>query len=1392
LTEYSINLSQAGIWQNEIVSRHSAINVISVKMKIDGFQTDAVRQAADKVLLSADIFRASLKTDGSRASFNLNDAPVSLTNILGEMTADDISVYTGRMDKTPFAEGELYRIEAIPVSGGGVMLYARFHHLIIDGYGMSLFCQRIIDALEGKELPESSFFTDEKNSVPENDKDFWLEYFENADFRPALFSGESSAEKTEYAYTPDQDLNSAVEKFSAENGLNPAYVFLGALALYMAKAAGKNDAVILMPRLNRTISQRQTLGCYTLLIPVRVHVSGCRDFTGLCLSAQSSARSAALHKQYGFDEILNLCREEDLTEDSFSEYVLNYYSCRLEGNVRAAVDVSVAGEMRNHLTWNIFNFDGTARFSFDLNNGFYDQERIRFFIDSILGIIKDGLSGKPLPEIPIVGAKEKERLYSVKGKTVPFSQKDTIVSIFRKAVRENADRPAVYAGNETLTFSNLDELSDRIAGGLESHGVRCGDVVAFILHRNLYMIPTIFGILKTGAAFVPIDSQYPTERIENILSDSGAKFLISSDDVENAPAGFLEIKELAGSEPQAAQPDIDPRSPAYMIYTSGSTGKPKGVILPHTGIVSIVLPDSNPFNRAITGLDGSAPCHGITAVGSIGFDISLYEIFVPLMNGMFVELTPENALTDPAALAKIISAHHADILHCTPSRLASYLKLPAFTEVFGGIRAVLSAGEVLLGSFVNELKKNYGTRIFNGYGPTETTIGATITEDGDNRSIGRPIANTGLLILNRNSELIPYGASGEICIYGAGVGLGYKNLPEITEKKFCILNGLSIYHTGDLGYLDKDGCLIYQGRNDRLIKLRGLRIELPEIENAVGQYPGVLSDACIVRKSGKSEYLVCFYTSEESAEIKEDDLKKHLRGQLPPYMVPNALVRLEEMPHTISGKTDLRALADYPVEFSQNYTPPSNDSEKFICEKMQAVLKCDRIGAADNFFEMGGTSLDTVMLMMELETRFGEGSLNVRMIYEAPTPAALAAKLADKAPENDEAGLGNLDYEGIPSVLNYHPEILPEKEFLGTVLLSGATGYLGVHILLELMKHPDRFNKVFCLARSDGKRAPETRVRTALFYYGENDFDDLYGTKWEVIEGDLSNPGIFAAPFTEKIDTVINSAAIVAHFSHDSTLSETNTEGARRLIDFCMEKNARLCQVSTISVGGSFPADGKKHILTEQDLYIGQDIRNQYILSKYMAEYSILKAAAGRGLKASIMRVGNLQGRIRDGEFQMNMKTNAFTRQMSSYVRMGAAPESVCRSAANFSPVDDVARMIVELCGIRCGLTAFHVYPPEEIPYAEMFRTLNDLGIPVRTVDDAAFEEMLRDYRKTEEGKKIIEGLLMERPDIHWKMTDTDNSLTLEVLHQCHQEWTPASEAYLKQYFSILRDMEMF
>lgn len=1406
-----IDQSRQGIWMNERAFPGQAVNTIGFSLYLPEHNAEKVKKASDRLIEKALIFHTKMRKTSD--SFLLEASDSCRYCDYGELlTKEDAAKRWKEIAELPMGE-ELYELQVFPVENGGCFLAVRFHHILIDGYSMCQIAQGILDELGGKtdsgaiNWQSDPLRVADNSEVQDESEKFWMNCFDGMEGGSRLFAGRAKGlNRKWYRFTLEKEVTDSIRSFAEHNNLTEASVFSGALSLYLARAGQKKDAAFLMPRLGRkTEEDLRSVGCYTLVAPVRVVVNESSTFVGLCMNAKIQAGKASLHKGFGMDRILSLVHNSGILSDGISEYVLNFYSPRLSADFPFEIEMSMDGAMHNHLTLNITAFQGCYEILYDAREGIYTEEMTRDFHNALLSIICQGIrkenKDKPVSEIEIVGVEERERLLAMSGEIFSVSDTDSIADLFRRAVQKYHNRPALYAGEKSCTFDELDFLSNRVANSLLSCGVKQGETVMFKLKRDICLLPAMLGIIKAGAAFIPIDPEYPEERIAYIQENSGSRFIIVNDEVyEESKSTMMEkgiwvfpVSRLLEFE-DASDPEllIPQEQLAYCIYTSGTTGKPKGVQLSHRGIVNITHPRNNPFNRDI-----SVCGKGILAIGSICFDISLFEIFVPLLNGMFVELAPDKALANPRDLAELLSAHGANMLHCTPSRLTAYLRQEDFVRALSKVEVILSAGETLPGSLVDELKNKFGIRIYNGYGPTETTIGATITEAGDNRTIGKPIANMGIMILDKKGRLLPYGVSGELCVFGKGVGIGYRNLLEETQNKFIRRYGRRLYRTGDLGRFAEDGRILYQGRNDFQVKLRGLRIELSEIENCIMALEGISSAVVQVRRIRGREHLLAFYELKPDCELSAEEIREHCKGHLTIYMVPDLFQKIDKMPQTPGGKTDVKALEKIPVDYVTHYQEPKTPYEKAICEAFEKTLEIEKAGAGDNFFELGGDSLHIAVLLAEIEERIPKAELEFEDIFHFPVPELLAQHLYRKGAQIDKIEknpLENLAYQDISRLLstNTVSEEAVKTHKLGRIFITGATGFLGIHILMELMKQKDCFSEIYALVRPTKRQTPEKRLKNLLFYFESTDFEDMIGKRVFAVPGDITSDGILETVPDIKFDTVINCAANVAHFAFDDKLDRVNTEAVKNLLQFCRDRKASLIQISTISVGGIYRKGQQPLTLTEQDLFVGQKIKNQYIRSKYMAEYEIFHSAVQYQIPVKVMRVGNLQGRLSDGEFQMNRKSNAFTRQISSYIKIGKVPGSLYESTVNFSPVDEVARMIVALSSLPEKYSVFHVFPYEEVSYKNLFKTACKLGYEAEVVEDEEFQSYIEELGTSRKGLELLEGILIEKPDLAYENTIVTQEFTKNILQKMGLSWHMITEGYLEKYFRALDEFGVF
>ncbi|MCR5118659.1 MAG: amino acid adenylation domain-containing protein [Lachnospiraceae bacterium] len=1391
---------------NDMAFPGSAINTVGFRLDFSESIADklekAVRTVTEKTVL---LHMAYVEEDGD-AYLKDTGAPVcEVVSRSIENKAEADSLWEKETEQ--HLDPGTWKAEVYDFRQGGCCVFFLIHHVLLDGFTAMQLAQLFLCELDGRQWPSdidpSYDGSDEKEILQqdkEEDKKFWMQYFDGTDSEDSVMSGEAeSCARKRYIRRLSDELTEKINSYEKNNGIKDSGLFGAALSLWLARTTRKNNAVFLMPRLNRDNKEELSqMSCRTLVVPVRTEISEEDSFEDICRKCTSQARLASKHKAYGLRNIINELHRTGIINGGLSEYVLNcIHGGVLKSDHVFELKESMSGGMNNHVTMAVQRMPDCINLIYDYRVGIIDDDKIGFFHEAIIKIIEQAVEGSLLPcDMEVVGEKEKALLNAMQGEKIDIDENASIPDVFRKAAERYADRPAYYAGKYSYSFKELDLVSNRIANALIAKGIGQGEPVLYKLKRDRRLIPCVLGILKSGAAFIPLDPAYPRARIEYIQNDSGAKFMIvCKETVEDDGFEHLDADELMDyTDERDPKLNIPQDQQAYSIYTSGTTGNPKGVMLTHRGIVNITDPENNPFNREVV-----KKGKGLVAIGSVCFDISLFEFFVPLFNGCFIEMAPEKAMADPGALAELLVRHGANLIHCTPSRLSAYLKDKGFCEAMHMTDAILSAGEVLPGRLVEELKGNYEVLIFNGYGPTETTIGATITEEGDNVSIGKPIANTGIMILDEKGRLLPFGAAGEICIYGKGLGIGYHNLPEETEKKFRTLQGRRLYFTGDLGRFMADGRIEYLGRNDFQVKIRGLRIELSEIENRMLGFEGVADAFVHVRNIGGRESIIGFYTVKPGSSIKDEELKEYLKNHLTYYMVPDVIKQIDEIPLTPGGKTDARALQEIPVELTLEYHAPENEYQRIICEEFQKILKLERVGISDNFFEIGGDSLRVAEIVSRINDRIEGIELKFADLFRYPAAEGLSQYMyrqkASVVIEEDDARLNKPDYDRIDKLLTANtPAHLSAgiKRKLGNVLLTGATGFLGLHMLTEILKNPEDYDKVYCLIRPSERLDPTKRLKNLLNFFESADYVTLLGERVFPLSGDISKEEIFDADPGVKFDTVINCAANVAHFAYGDKLERVNTGGVKNLLELCEKQKAMFVQVSTISVGGLYEKGRIPLKLGENSLYIDQKIHNQYILSKYLAEYEALKAMCEGRCDVKIMRIGNLQGRLSDGEFQLNRNTNAFTRRLASYVKTGIVPESVYYSYVDFSPVDEVAAMIEKLAMTDRKHTIFHVIPAKEIAMRKLFDEIEKTGYNISVVPDDVFEENIEMLRDEESLRELAEGIIFERPDLRYEFTGADRGFTNLMIEGLGLKWGEISDGYIHKCLKVLNEFGVF
>lgn len=672
--------------------------------------------------------------------------------------------------------------------------------------------------------------------------------------------------------------------------------------------------------------------------------------------------------------------------------------------------------------------------------------------------------------------------------------------------------------------------------------------------------------------------------------------------------------------------------------------------------------------------------------------------------------------------------------------------------------------------------------------------------------IGKPITNTQIYIVDKYMQLVPIGIVGELCIVGDGVGAGYLNRPELTAEKF-IDNPFGegkLYKTGDLAYWREDGNIAYVGRNDFQVKIRGLRIELGEIENAICAIEGIMQSVVVVRKNDEGRQLICaFYTG---TEMDGKEIRNHIGKKLPKYMLPHIFTHLAEMPLTSSGKINRKALPEISLEQATNdteYVAPETPMQKKLCNLIEEILGFSPVGIMDDFFDLGGDSLKAIEYVSKAHN---EGIyFPLQNVFDYPTVKSLCDCIENG--DKQKLSFADIDFSKLNPVLKKNTVDnmrIPETTEVGNILLAGATGYLGIHILADYLEHDS--GVAYCLVRGRTQEDAQNRMAELLtFYFGDRYLNsnriqvlcadlqkDWLGLQQEQYEGLLSN-----------VDMVVNTAASVKHYGSYQYFYDVNVETTKRLIDFCKKADARLIHASTLSVSGNSFADEFTGYISdteihfyESNLYIGQPLDNVYARSKFEAEKAVLDAMH-EGLRANIMRMGNLTNRLFDGVFQRNYESNAFLQRIRAVLELGVAPDYLLDLYAEFTPIDEAACAVMTIARhFSTRQTVFHINSTKVVYMDKLVEYFNELGYDLQVVSGKKFTEALRATAKQNGMEYVFETFINDMDENDQLNYDSniriENDFTVEYLKTLGFEWSNIGLEYLKKYVEWFKKIDVF
>ncbi|WP_368670040.1 amino acid adenylation domain-containing protein [Chitinophaga sp. GbtcB8] len=991
---------------------------------LPGFDMDRFRRAFALLIEKHALLRTAFllgDDDGDlQIVYKTINAPVNehdLTHLEREAQEQEIRSFLQADATHPFnvTAAPLWRADVFRISRDEIVLSLQFHHAVLDGWSHAnlltelnnVYLELEHSAIDRLPLLRSSY----KDFVIQQQADkrnrslhtFWEQ--ELAGYkRPDLFTGEY--EYNSFLQTLDHAYQDKLQALAVTLSTSIRTISLSAY-LYLLKVLSADNEVVagLVTNTRPGLEDSdKVLGCFLNTVPLRATIG--EDVTAAGWVKQVEGKLLALKEpeRVSLVEIARLHPDAGQGGgnpffDTFFNFVNFHVYEGLKGNDDATGTEAAAAAFNNNtrartnmplevnvnLTGNVFN----ARFflSRKLRSGLTVSDIGKMYF-RILQHIADAPDQLLRQAAYIDAAEEQQLLHTFNDTATDFPADKTMVHLFEEQVSRRPEKVALVFGESTFTYRELNEQANRLAAHLRSTaGIQPNDLVSIQLDRSEWMIISILGVLKSGAAYIPIDPSYPQDRIDYMVADSQSKVLIN----DAWLAAFREQQQQYGTEnlPIVNQPtDL-----AYVIYTSGSTGRPKGCMLEHRGVVNRV----EWMYRQYAFSDEDV----ILQKTTFTFDVSVWEIFMPLCWGVKMVLCHKDDIASPQRILRLIATQGVTCLHFVPSMLSAFITA-LFEEsstkaALQGLRLLITSGEALPVETVKKWYSLVSTPIHNLYGPTEASVDVTFyaTTPQDNRvPIGRPIWNTQLYILGKSLELLPLGVAGEICIGGVGLSRGYLHKPELTAQKFVenpFRKNERLYRTGDLGQWLPDGNIVYLGRIDDQVKIRGYRIELGEIESVLLQ-SGLVSQAAAIVKADAAgtKRLLAFVVPAAGYSLPQ--LQQYLTAQVPDYMHPAAIIELSVLPLTPNGKADKKALAalQHALLPATEYTAPRNATEQTIAAIWEEVLAADRIGVHDNFFTIGGDSIISIRILSKLKKEFHK-EIELRTFYEMPTIAALAA-----------------------------------------------------------------------------------------------------------------------------------------------------------------------------------------------------------------------------------------------------------------------------------------------------------------------------------------------------------------------------------------------------------------
>ncbi|GEQ06487.1 non-ribosomal peptide synthetase [Staphylococcus gallinarum] len=1010
---------------NEMVDGQTAYNMPSMLEIKGNVDVARVQDAFQTIVDRHEALRTHFETKDGEPVQVINDS-ASVVVDYDEVTTDDYErILSDFVQPFDLSKAPLIRVSIVKVSEQRFILLFDMHHIVSDGFSINLIIKEFTALYHGQAVePLDVQYKDYSEWMRSRDLDsqrqFWLSQFEHE--APVLDLPYDHSRPNQQSFTGKTvtvDMPTSVQhhiqQLTQATGSTDYMVLLSSFMVLLHKYSRQEDIVVGSPISGRTHRDTENMiGMFVNTLPMRAYPESEKSFAQFLSEVKDQSLNAFDNQEYPLEALVDeIVETRDLTRNPLFDVLFT-----LQNNEKNSLEISDWSVEEKEASYTNAKFDLSMtihendgyKVSLEYAEELFDKDTVERMLNHFIEVIANATQQPEqlISDIDIITTAETELILNQFNDTdQPLDNTVTLVERFEQHAAQSPDKVAITFEGETLTYKALNERANQVAYQLRNEGVKPNDLVGIMSQRRLEMMIGIYGILKAGGAYVPLDPNHPHERTNFILEDSNPRVLLTDENISYGIKYEKEIIKLTNNSFLDSLPTdnlahvTDETNLMYIIYTSGTTGKPKGVMVPYSSVM-------NRLNWMVDYFElGSTD--KILFKTPFTFDVSIWEVFGWAVMGGEIIMLRSGEESNPEKIASVIDAYNITMAHFVPSMLSvfiDFIKTTHRQDDIVSLNHVFTSGETLKVDYVNQFNHLLGgpnqTLLYNLYGPTETTVevtyypvfaGQTYTEV----PIGRPIANSQGYVLNEDNNLLGIGVPGELCIGGANVTQGYLNRPDLTAEKYVDnpFGSGKMYRTGDLVKWRKDGQLEYLGRIDEQVKIRGYRIELGEIESLIAQIDAV-SEAAVVTKApqGSDEAMIAAYLVSDRT-IDFDVVRAVLSKKLPEYMIPTYMTQIEQLPVTANGKLDKKGLPDIELE-AKAYVEPRDEMEETIATIFGNVLNIERVGATDNFFEIGGHSLRAISVINELESQLSV-RVPLKTIFENSTVAQLARAIENEA-----------------------------------------------------------------------------------------------------------------------------------------------------------------------------------------------------------------------------------------------------------------------------------------------------------------------------------------------------------------------------------------------------------